>query len=234
MSASAVDKPVTQAWVPTEVPPQMTEVAIKAILADLLDEGEVIIWSAQPDAGSIRELESAKARGWWAPVLVGGGFLLFIAWSILSRFSFYAKDPSNLVNFWMPAVIGVVTMGIGVACFFSPRTSSTQAKYTLYAITNKRAITFEPAEIPRSTAKEMRWKFTAVTRDALRDVQVRQIPGREDIRDILWSFSQPRHDYEKVAVGREQIVVEATVSTGFYGVPIDSDVEELLRRLRAS
>jgi hypothetical protein len=227
------DNPLVIAW-PASPVPQPTLQALEAVLGGFLDESERIVWCAQPDAQSIKDLEASKSTAWWAPVLIGAGILGYVAYGMMGQAKSLIEDPMNVMNFWMPLVIGVVTLGIGIVSLTSPGRSRSGARYTLYAITNERAILLEPGQIPGPKQKTMHWKFTAVHRSALRDVQSKRLPGRTELQDVVWTFYQPLTDLEiKALHQRGEMAVEPTVKTGFFGVPAETDVEALLRNLRS-
>lgn len=223
--------PVISRWMESEIPSAKLS-ALQQILSRFLEQNERIVWSGQPDVDSLVEMESGKSKIWLGILTAGIAFVVFVAGSIISQWHAYAAEPTNVMNYWMPAVIGIVACGIAVANLMAPAQLRKRAPYILYAITNERAIIFSPAAVPSPSKGTMHWNFMAVDRTALRDVRISAVPGKEEMQDILWTYSMQSET--AVQQKRGEVVAEPTAVAGFYGVHSSDEVGDLFKKLRSA
>lgn len=163
---------------------------------------ERLVWSGSPRPGRLARQA--------LPVM-----LFAVPWTAFSLFWMYAATGFGEHLEWpmlLFSLFGLPFVGVGVALLTSPYRAYRRASATLYAVTNERALIFEPRG---GGAMDVR-SFPIAELGALRRVQRADGSG-----DLFFAA----HTY--TLKGRQR-----STDIGFLGVPDVRRVEELMQGLR--
>jgi hypothetical protein len=176
-----------------------------------LAPGECVVWSGQP-------IPSRYSRGTWPIVLFG------IPWTAFALFwtggAFWGtrqipSDDAMATGFrWLFPLFGLPFILVGVGMLSSPWWLRRKAGRVLYAVTDRRAILFEPAW---RGARKVR-SFEPAALQALERTEHSDGSG-----DLIFTRD----------AWRDSDGDRRTSQVGFTGVPRVREVEEVIRKLAA-
>ncbi len=185
---------------------------LQAELERELAPGERVVWSGQP-------LPQRYARGSLGLVLFGIPWTAFaVFWTTMAFVgtrSMKGNDPMATGSRWFFPLFGVPFILIGIGMLSSPWWGRRKAARVLYAITDRRAILFEPAWRGSRTVRS----FAPAEMQSLERTEHADGSGDQIFLRKSW---------------RDNDGDRRTTAVGFTGVPQVREVEVHLRRLAAT
>lgn len=185
---------------------------LQAELERELAPGERVVWSGQP-------LPKRYTRGSWGMVLFGIPWTAFaVFWTTMAFVGtrgLKGDDPMSTGFRWFFPLFGVPFILIGVGLLSSPWWGRRRAERVAYAVTDRRALLFEPAWRGSRTVKS----FGPAEIQSLERTE--HADGSGDLIFLRKAWRDSDGD-------------RRTTSVGFTGVPQVREVEVHLRRLTAS